>query len=420
MSVILHRRAIEEVIVDHLRHTQVVRVTGPRAAGKTTTCVRVIDRLGGSVVRLDDPATLAAVRTDPAGALQGLPTPILVDEFQRAPDVVGVVKGDVAATRATGRWILCGSAALTTSAVAVDSLGGRLHDIAMGTLTLDERQDRPEPTFVADLLGHGVQHLRGWRASVPMDRPTLLAEARRGGFPLITDRATPEARRSGIEDWVRASVIADAAAVGGIRDAESLRRMLELYAATTGQIVPKDSPLADRLGIDRRTVASYRDLLIGLHAVWTLPSLVPGNAVGQVTRSPKLHLIDTAVAAHLTGRDSDEALGRDPQFTGQLAETMVANDLRVQCTVHPSSPRLRHFREDRHEVDLVIEDHAGAVWGVEVKLSAQPGNRDLNGLRRLARSAGDRFAGGVVLCRTPIGHQTEDGLMVAPIEAIWG
>jgi predicted AAA+ superfamily ATPase len=195
--------------------------------------------------------------------------------------------------------------------------------------------------------------------------------------------------------------------------------MLDLYAATTAQIVPKDSPLADRFGIDRRTVASYRDLLLGLHVIWTLPPLVPGNAVGQVTRSPKLHLVDSGLAAYLAGRDSDEALARDPQFTGQLVETMVANDIRVQCTAHPTGLRLRHFREDRHEVDLVIEAQSGAIWGVEVKLAASPGDRDLSGLRRLARSVGDRFRGGVILCRTPVGHQVEDGIAIAPIEALW-
>jgi hypothetical protein len=132
-----------------------------------------------------------------------------------------------------------------------------------------------------------------------------------------------------LEDWVSAAVIADGSAVAGVRNTEELRRMLRLYAAATASVTPKDRPTADRLEVDRSTVARYRSLLADLHVTWDLPALVPGNATGQVTKSPKVHLVDSGLAAHLAGRDSPAALDRDPAFTGALVETMVVNDLRV-------------------------------------------------------------------------------------------
>lgn len=416
----LHRRAVERVLSERLEEAPVVRLSGPRGAGKTTSCVAEITRRGGSIVPLDDPDVRDAVAADAKGYLAGLTSPVLIDEYQRVPLVLDVIKSTLSGDRTrAGAWLLSGSVSIEAITQAAETLGGRLTDVTMGTLTLDERNDLPEPNFLDRLLDEGPAFLRGWRPTPQLGRDELLTEAIRGGFPLVTDRGTAAARRRGLEDWVNASVIADGAAVGGVRNTEGLRRMLRLYAAATASVTPKDRPLADQLGMDRRTVASYRDLLTGLYVTWDLPAFLPGNATGQVLRSPKLHIVDSGLAATLAGRDQHNALDRDPSFAGSLVETMVANDLRVQATVHPDSPRLFHYREDSHEVDLVIERYDGPVVGIEVKLASNPGDQDLGGLRRLRRSSASRWAGGVMLCRVPVGRITEDGLAIAPLEAIW-
>jgi hypothetical protein len=416
----IHRRSVERALSDRLEEAPVVRLSGPRGAGKTTSCVAEITRRAGSIVALDDPDVRAAVAADPGGYLAGLRRPVLVDEYQRIPVVLDIIKSDLSSRPAqAGAWLLSGSVSIETVTSAAESLGGRLTDVTMGTLTLDERNDLPEPTFLARLLDEGPAMLRGWRPERSLGRRELIAEAIRGGFPLVTDRGSAAARRRGLEDWVNASVIADGAAVGGVRNTEALRRMLRLYAASTASVTPKDRPLADQLEIDRRTVASYRDLLTGLHVTWDLPAFRPGNATGQVLRSPKLHMVDSGLAAFLAGRDQHGALETDARFEGALLETMVANDLRVQATVHTDSPRLFHYREDSHEVDVVIERFDGQVLGIEIKLASNPGDRDLGGLRRLRRSSGSRWAGGILLCRVPAGRITGGGLAIAPLDAVW-
>lgn len=417
----MHRRSVQRAVSERLDDAPVVRVSGPRAAGKTTTCVAELTRRGGSIVRLDDPDERLAVAADPAGYLSGMRHPILIDEYQRVPATLDVVKVDLSrAAPSPGRWLLTGSVSVEAVAGAAESLGGRLTDVVMGTLTVDERNDLPEPAFLARVLEEGPDYLSGWRSDTRRrDRPDLLTEAIRGGFPLVADRSTPAERRRGLDDWVNAAVIADGAAVGGVRNVEDLRRMLRLYGAATATVTPKDRPTADRLEINRRTVASYRDLLAGLYVTWDLPAFVPGNATGQVTKSAKLHVVDSGLAASLAGRDQPQALSRDPSYAGALLETMVANDLRVQASVLDMTPRLFHFREDSNEVDLVVENHDGRVVGIEVKLTSNPGERVLSGLRRLRRSSGSRWAGGVALCRVPAGRLTDDGLAVAPLDAVW-
>lgn len=417
----MHRRTVEPALDHRLGQSAVVRLSGPRTSGKTTTCTAVIERRGGTAVRLDDLDVRRAVQADPSGYLAGLAGPVLVDEYQYVPEVLDVVKADLSRHGgAAGRWLLCGSVSVRAVAPAAESLGGRLTGLTMGTLTVDERNDLPPPVFLERLMTEGPSFVHGWKAPRPRVRDTLLSEAAIGGFPLVlAQRDAPGAPRRILADWVVAAAISDAAEIGGVRNTAELRRMLRLYAASTGAITPKDKPVADCLEIGRHTVARYRSLLTDLHVTWDLPAFTPGNATGQVTKSPKLHLIDSGLAAHLAGRDSVAALDRDNAFAGQLIETMVANDLRVQASSSSTPVWLAHYREDSSEVDVVIETYDGRVFGLEIKLTANPGDGALKGLRRLARSCGNRFAGGVVLARVPAGFPAAHGLTVAPLDAVW-
>src|SRR5262249_11729690 len=58
---------------------------GPRATGKTTTAAR----FAKTVLRLDQPRVAQAVAADPDAVLRGLDEPILIDEWQMAPSVLG-------------------------------------------------------------------------------------------------------------------------------------------------------------------------------------------------------------------------------------------------------------------------------------------------------------------------------------------
>ena len=416
-----HRRSLDTALDQGLSEAATVRLSGPRTSGKTTTCATLIDRKGGTTVRLDDLDVRRAVQADPVGYLSDLIPPVLVDEYQYVPEVLDVVKADLSQHGGVpGRWLLCGSVSIQAVAPAAESLGGRLSELTMGTLTVDERNDLPQPAFVDRLIAEGPGFLRGWKAPRLRGRETLLAEATTGGFPLVVaQRNAPGAPRRLLADWVSAAVISDGAELGGVRNTEELRRMLRLYAASTASITPKDKPVAERIEIGRHTVARYRSLLADLHVVWDLPAYTPGNATGQVTKASKLHLVDSGLAAHLASRDSVSALDRDDAFAGQLVETMVANDLRVQATSFGAPLWLGHYREDSQEVDLIVETHDGRIFGIEIKLTSNPHDRWLSGLRRLARSCGDRFAGGVVLARVPAGRPAGDGLMIAPLDAVW-
>jgi hypothetical protein len=102
-----------------------VLVVGPRACGKTTTTTR---RHCRSVLRLDVPAQAAVVRADPDAAVRGLDEPVLVDEWQLVPEILGAVKRAVDDDARPGRFVLTGSsqADLSTSGWPATGRGLRL------------------------------------------------------------------------------------------------------------------------------------------------------------------------------------------------------------------------------------------------------------------------------------------------------
>jgi len=56
-------------------------ITGPRASGKTTMATR----RAATIVQLGAEAQAATFAADPDAALRGLPEPVLLDEWQKAP-----------------------------------------------------------------------------------------------------------------------------------------------------------------------------------------------------------------------------------------------------------------------------------------------------------------------------------------------
>jgi predicted AAA+ superfamily ATPase len=383
--------------------------------------VQLVDELGGTVVRLDDPVVREAVAADPTGyLLAGLPEPVLIDEYQHVPAVLDVIKGDLSRTGSTppARWVLCGSVAIRAVEAAAESLGGRITDLTMSTLTIDERNRSPAPTLLSEILTDGVAALRGWRSSTPRDRTALLTEATRGGFPLLIG-LDPDPRRRRLQNWVDAAVISDARALG-TRKLDELARLLRYYAAATSGLIPKDTEAATDLGIERHTVANYRNMLAALHTIWELPAYSPGNARRQVTRASKLHITDSGLAAQQANRDTLAALHRDPAYAGAITETMVVNDLRVQAGDLDAPVRLSHYRDKKGvEVDLIFETSHGTVFGVEIKLGSAPQGDVWSGIRRLRDTAGERFAGGIVLCRVPAGRTVDGDLALVPLDAVW-
>jgi predicted AAA+ superfamily ATPase len=166
------------------------------------------------------------------------------------------------------------------------------------------------------------------------------------------------------------------------------------------------------------TVRRYVAHLEVADVVQRLPAWATNVSV-RVAKSPKLHLVDSGLLAHLLGVD-EARVGVQPEALGPLVETFVVSELFRQRSFSATRCELFHFRSrSAGEVDVVLEGPGGTIVGIEVKASESVQARDARGLATLRDAAGARFVRGIVLYAgdnvLPLGER----LVAAPISALW-
>lgn len=368
-------------------------------------------------LRLDRPAEAAVARADPDAALAGGPFPLLVDEWQIVPEVLGAIKRAVDEGPGAGRFVLTGSTQADLTAAGWPATG-RLMRVEMYGLSEREIESRTaRPPLLDRLMAGGMDQVAVPR--IALDVRDYLARALRGGFPEVALTSGDRGRRRWLASYIDQVVSRDVALVGSVRDPVRLRRYLQAIASSTGG-TPTVKTLIDAAGIDRSTATAYDTMLESLFITERLPAW-PANRLGRLVRLPKRHLIDPAFVGPLLGVDA-RAIMRDGDLLGRILDSFVAAQLRSDCVVSELAPRLFHVRDanGRHEVDIVAELADGRVIGIEVKASSAPGPADARHLRWFREAAGKRFTCGVVMHTGPRAFRLGDNLLALPISALWG
>jgi uncharacterized protein len=406
-------RLVDPLLAELLADHPAVLVVGPRACGKTTTG----RRHSTGRLHLDRPAEAAAARADPDAVLGDGPFPLLLDEWQVVPEVLGAVKRAVDEGRGTGRFVLTGSTQADLT-VAGWPATGRLIRVAMFGLAEREIEGRAAgPTLLDRLIAAGPGQVALPRH--PPDVRGYLIRALRGGFPDVALIGSDRARRSWLSSYIDQLVCRDVALVGAVRSPMRLRRYLQAIAARTGT-VPTLQALIDTAGIDRSTAMAYDTMLESLLITERLPAWST-NRLSRLIRLPKRHLVDPAFLGPLLGVDARAAM-RDGDLLGRILDSFVVAQLRADCAVSDLAPRLFHARDanGRHAVDIVAELADGRVIGIEVKADAAPGAADARHLRWLRAAAGRRFAAGVILHTGARPFRFDETIFALPICALWG
>jgi predicted AAA+ superfamily ATPase len=387
-------------------------LTGPRAAGKTTTA----RRQAATVVRLDRPGEGGAFRADPDAALAAQPEPVLLDEWQAVPEVLGAVKRAVDDDPRPGRFLLTGSVRGDVDAETWPGTG-RLVRIQMYGLTVRETLGRVDgPTFLQRLGRGDIDAF-----SLPDGVPDLLGYvelALRGGYPEPVLRLSAEAASAWLDGYVEQLLTRDAETLDA-RDPARLRRYFQALALNSAGLADHKT-LYDAAEIDRRTAVAYDRLLENLLVLDLVPAWT-SNRLARLGRAPKRYLVDPSLMAAALRLD-ERAVLRDADLLGRLVDTFVTSQLRPELELSSPRPALHHVRQRdaRHEIDLLAEVTAGDIVAIEVKASAAPAAHDARHLVWLRDLLGDRFLGGAVMHTGPRPFRLADRIFALPICTLWG
>jgi len=401
------RRALDEAMTD----TPVVCLLGPRQCGKSTIA-RSLDP-GRHYLSLDDGNLLAAAVKDPGGFIAQLPHTVTIDEVQRAPELLLAIKRAVDEKRRPGRFLLTGSANLLQLPHLPDSLAGRMECLYLHPLTESEKSWNAG-AFLERWLAGGLSDNRlREQAMAPSSLPGRIVA---GGYPEPQGRL-PVRARQWHRQYLRAVMDRDVHDVAHVRDSAEVARLLELLSHQTGSLLNTTS-LGNDLNLDRQTVERY---IVVLERLFLIRRLAPWhrNAAKRLIKTPKIHLVDSGLAASLSGISSEDWLTRRDRF-GHLLESFVLQQLIAQAGWTDPDLRFWHYRDkDQVEVDVVLT-RGSKVWGLEIKASATLHHSDGKGLRRLAAQAGSDFQSGIVFYDgSSILQLDGPKILAVPLELLW-
>jgi predicted AAA+ superfamily ATPase len=239
----------------------------------------------------------------------------------------------------------------------------------------------------------------------------------RGGFPEIVTTIAPHRRSNWWDSYILAIVQRDLRELSNVVDLDHIPRLLSLLATRTATLL-NHAELSRSTGIPTTTLRRYMAMLKSTFLVSeTLPW--HANLGKRLVKTPKIHLMDTGLVAHLQGLN-DESLREQRDRIGPLLETFVTQELEKQLTWSHVKPGLYHFRtHGGQEVDLVLEDRSGRIVGVEIKASSTVTGDMFENLRAFAALTRKKFVRGIVLYNgtevIPFGRD----LHAVPVAALW-
>ncbi|MGL5828375.1 MAG: ATP-binding protein [Angustibacter sp.] len=406
----LHR-LVDSTLRELFSGLPAIMIEGPRASGKTTTA----RQLARDILRLDDPMVRDAVAANPDAALRRVTEPVLIDEWQEVPGILGAIKRAVDADPRPGRFILTGSvAAKLTQSMWPGT--GRVINLPLHSLTQREvlrRTDRPGllPLIISgDLEGVSAENIE-------LDGYVDLAL--RSGFPEPALNLRPQDRGHWLTSYVDHVVTRDIGARSNGRDPVRLRRYLEALGLSTAGL-PSDETLLAACDINARTAREYDELLANLYLVENIPHWST-NGLSQMTKRPKRNFGDAGLAM-AAARVNLSTIMRNSDLLGRVIDTFVTQQIRPEAALLAPPARLHHLRTrgGREEIDLILDLGAHRIIAMEIKASASLSPRDAKHLIWLRERIGEDFVRGVVFYTGRFPYEVDRKIWALPISSLWG
>lgn len=331
----IQRQALQRRVERALRRCRSVALLGPRQCGKTTLARSLAAASTAVYFDLENPADVARLQ-EPMLALESLRGLVVLDEIQRRPDLLPVLRVLLDRQPLPARFLLLGSAAPDIIRGASETLAGRIE-------------------FV-DMQGFDVLEVG------PHRRDQLWT---RGGFPPSFLAESDQDSQQWRLDFIRTFVERDVRMFGYDLPPEMLRRFLVMVAHYHGQIW-NASDIGRSLQISHPTARRYLDLLSGAFVIRQLPPWFE-NAGKRVVKSPKVYIRDSGLLHTLLGLDSFHALTGHPKLGASWEGFALENML----TVLPARQAYFWATHAGAELDLFYLGH-GQRLGIEFKYTSAP------------------------------------------------
>ncbi len=367
----------------------VLLVTGARQVGKTTFVQHVREE-GRTYVTLDDPTLRSLAKEDPALFVQRFPPPLLIDEFQYAPELLPHIKIAADRTRKPGLFWLTGSQTFQVMKGVSESLAGRIGIVKLLGFSRRELIGKSDPA--EPFLPTPSAVSRRLKEGGTLSLKNLYRMIWRGSYPAVAIDERMD-RDLFYGSYVQTYLQRDVRDLARVGDELTFLRFLRATAARTGQLLNM-ADLARDADVAPNTAKNWLSILEGSGVVHLLAPW-HSNVTKRLVKSPKLYFLDTGLCAYLTEWSSPETLEAGA-MSGAVFETWVVAEIiksYLHCGKH--APLYYYRDKDQVEIDvLIVVD--GTIHPVEIKKTASPSKHDIRHFGKLDLLKAPVGAGGIV------------------------
>jgi len=411
-------RVADELIGAALRRAGAVQIVGPKWCGKTTTA----EQFAAQSVYFQDPDRRESYKRiaveQPSLLLHG-ERPLLLDEWQDAPQMWDAVRFAVDREGAMGQFILTGSTVSVSDQIK-HSGTGRFARVAMRTMSLFESGDSSGQVSLHTLFD--MEEIYGTSDLGLSEVAQLVA---RGGWPVSVahDDDLGQARA---KDYVESIIESDISTVDGVeknpRRVRLLMRSLARNESTQAAMTTVGADMAsDEASLSVNTISVYLSALRRLYVIedqeaWPLAV----RSKTAIRTSATRRYCDPSIPAALLDLTPAKMLVDFDTF-GLLFESLCVRDLRVYAEA--MGAKIYHYLDGRDlEADAIIELPDGRWGAVEIKLQSTHEDKAAETLLRVKRLVRSQHGGEasflMILTSSGIARRRPDGVYVVPIACL--
>jgi predicted AAA+ superfamily ATPase len=408
----MYRRNLIDKVSESIRFSSATLINGARQTGKSTFLQQAfVGPEGFSYVNLDDLNLLRLAKSDPITFLSQQPNHTAIDEIQRTPELLLPMKKLIDEARATRRFLLTGSANVLTLPKLSESLSGRMEIHTLWPLSQGEILGRKErfPDFI---FSNETP-----TQPTPLSQEAMIEAIIMGGYP----EALLQMKAGRGPEWFRSYLATllqrDVQQISNIEGLAELPHLLQIIASRAGNLI-NFADISRTTKLNAVTLKRYYTLLQRVYLINEVPAWST-NHEKRLVKSPKVFLNDSGLLCYLRGLNT-VALHNERSVLGGVLENFVVMELTKQLGWAEAQYTLTHFRDQAgHEVDVVLESMDKRIVGIEIKASMDIRPCDFNGIRFLAKTAGEHFHRGFLLYMGSEVLRYDENLWALPVSAIW-
>jgi hypothetical protein len=399
-----YERFLKKSIVSALDFFPSVLITGARQSGKSTLAMGLCE----NYITLDDITILSLAKSDPVMFVSKLKTPIIIDEIQKAPELLSAIKMAIDSDRKAGQFILTGSANIMDFKNISDTLAGRIAIFELSPLSNIEINGS-DSLFVESIFEDNFSpHKKN------IDETALLQRMLDGMYPDMVNMREQKMKYLWLSSYISTYIERDIRDIENIRNIDKFAKLIHLLASRSANVINK-ADLSNASGLDTKTLDNHLGLL---ELVYQIKRVRPyyANIGKRFVKSEKMFFTDTGVLNFLLGIQSIDGL-LSSHFLGANFETFVFNELYKQTSFLLDRTQIYYYRTlDKKEIDFIIEKNDKLV-AIEVKFAKSITKGDFKHIIDLKNSSSN-FRLGLIIYMGEHALPYGDDLWAIPFGAI--